>query len=371
MAEKRDYYEVLGVTKTASETEIKKAYRKLAKEFHPDHNKSEDAEAKFKEVREAYEVLSNNEKRKAYDQFGHAATDGFGGAGGPGFSGFGGGTPFDMGDLGDILNSIFGGAAGNFDGFNFGFGGNTGQSRSRVEKGRDIKKDIHLSFEDAIWGTEKEVTVERYVACDACKGTGAKNAKMKKCTQCNGQGRVRRVQNSLFGGISVVTDCPECNGRGEVATEKCPKCGGNGLLTEKKKIKIEIPQGSYDEMVLRFRSGGNAGRNGGPTGDLYIVLHVEPHTHFERQGDDIYLDIEIPVKLAVLGGTIDVETVHGNVKMKLPAGTQPNTIFRLDKKGAPKLNAKGFGDEYVRVKVAIPKKLSRKEKELWQTLADK
>lgn len=365
MPEKRDYYEVLGVSKDSSQSEIKKAYRKLAKEYHPDHNKAPNAEEKFKEVREAYEVLSNDEKRKAYDQFGHAATEGFGAGPSGAYSGFGG-MPFDMGDLSDILNNFFGGGMG----FDFGgFGG--GRSRSQQSRGADIKKNIKLSFEDAIWGKEIELEIKRDVVCEKCEGTGAKGKKMEKCETCGGAGRVRRVQNSLLGGISIVTECPDCNGRGEKPVEKCPQCKGSGIQTETKKVKVEIPKGSYDGMILRFRHGGHSGKNGGECGDLFVELQVEPHESFERREDDIYTDVSIPVTIAVLGGEVKVPTPHGDVMMKIPSGTQPETIFRLSGKGSPRLGKKGFGDEYVRVKVDVPKRVSRKEKKLWKELSGK
>ncbi len=364
MPDKRDFYEVLGVAKDASISEIKKAYRKLAKELHPDHNKSADAEEKFNEVREAYEVLSNEQKRKAYDQFGHAGTQGFDPDSASGFSGFGG-TPFDMGDLGDMFSNIFGGMGG----FGFDFGG-MGGGGTRPRKGSDLKSTISLKFEEAIWGAEKEVVVERNVQCESCNGTGAEGGNMKTCTQCNGQGRVRRVQNTFLGGISVVTECPVCHGRGTVAERSCKECDGDGVVTERKKITIKIPQGSYDGMILRFRHGGQAGRNGGEYGDLYIELQVEPHAKFERREDDIYVDVMVPVVSAVLGDTIEVPSVHGDVRLKVPSGTQPNTVFKLSKKGAPRLNGKGFGDEYVRVKVEVPKRIGRREKKLWEELKE-
>lgn len=370
MPEKRDYYDILGVSKDASESEIKKSYRKLVKEYHPDRNDSPDAEEKFKEVQEAYEVLSDKEKRNAYDQFGHAGTQGFGG-GGPGYSGFQG-DPFDMGDLGDILNNLFGGAGGPA-GFDFGFGGfGQGQQgrQSRAQRGSDIKKTINLDFEEAIWGKEIELNIKRDIMCEACDGTGAKNSEMKECQQCGGRGRVRSVQNTPLGGISIVTECPNCRGRGEIPEEECEECNGRGIIKDKSKIEVEIPKGSYDGMVLRFRNGGNAGKNGGPPGDLYLELQVEPHEIFERQGNDIYVDKEIPAKMAALGGEIQVETLHGEVTLKIPNGTQPGTIFRLADKGAPKLKDDGFGDEYVRVEVKIPENLSKKEREKWEELGE-
>lgn len=358
VATKRDYYEVLGVSKDASASEIKKSYRKLAKQLHPDHNKAPDAEERFKEIREAYEVLSDQEKRRAYDQFGHAATEGFGGT--YGFNGFGG-SPFDMGDFGDILNNFFGEGIGGFD---FGFG----RSRRRAIRGSDIRKSIRLGFEEAVWGKEVEVSVERQVVCSECDGTGAQGGKLKTCPQCGGSGRVRQVRNTLLGGISIVSNCPTCGGSGEVADKKCDKCGGDGVVREKKRVTIKVPQGSYDGMILRFRNGGNAGVNGGGYGDLFVELQVEPHESFERKGDDIYIDVHIPVTLAVLGGVAQVQTLHGEVDLKIPVGAQSHSIFRLSGKGAPKLEGRGNGDEYVRVIVDIPKRVNRKERRVWESL---
>ena len=366
MADKRDYYEVLGVGKDASLADIKGAYRKQAKQLHPDHNKAPDAEDRFNELREAYEVLSNEQKRKAYDQFGHAGTQGFDPDSASGFSGFGG-TPFDMGDLGDMFNNIFGG--GGLGGFGFDFGG-MGRGRGRVRRGEDIKVSIGLKFEEAIWGKEEDIVVERRVQCEECKGTGAEGGTVKTCGQCGGQGRVRRVQNSFLGAISVVTECPACQGTGSVAERPCRACDGSGVKNERKKIKIKIPEGSYDGMVLRFKHGGQAGRGGGEYGDLYVELQVEPDARYERRGDDIYVEVKIPVVLAVLGDTIEVPTVHGMVTFKVPAGTQPNTVFKLSKKGAPKLGGRGVGDEYVRVKVEVPKRVGRGEKKLWEELRE-
>lgn len=366
MAEKRDYYEVLDVSRDASAAEIKRAYRKLAKELHPDHNKEEGAEDKFNEVREAYETLSNEDKRRAYDQFGHAGTQGFEGAPGNGFQGFGG-TPFDMGDLGDILNSFFGGGGGigGFGGFG-GFGEERG-TRS-AQRGSDIRVGVRLRFEEAIWGKEQEIPIRRTVVCSRCEGTGAEDGELETCSQCGGQGRVRRVQQTILGSVSMVTECPQCHGRGKVPKKICSECEGSGVKGEDEKVKIKIPPGSYDGMILRFGNGGNAGRNGGGYGDLYVELQVEPHEEFERREDDIYVDVNIPVVTAVLGGSIEVPTVHGSVTLKIPGGTQPNTVFRIAKKGVPKLSGKGFGDEYVRVKVDVPKRLSRKDRTLWEEL---
>jgi molecular chaperone DnaJ len=362
VGEKRDYYDVLGVKKDASLSDIKTAYRRLAKQLHPDHNKEADAEERFNEVREAYEVLSNEQKRKAYDQFGHAGTQGFDPDSAGGYPGFGG-TPFDMGDLSDMFSNIFGGMGG----FGFDFGG-IGGARRQTRKGADIRVGISLDFEDSIWGKEEEIVVERGVLCEDCKGTGAESGNLKTCAQCGGQGRVRRVQNTFLGGISVVTECPECRGKGSIPERECHTCRGNGIVNEKKNLKIRIPEGSYDGMVLRFRHGGQAGRNGGEYGDLYVELQVEPDARFERRDDDIYVEVKIPVVSAVLGDVVDVPTVHGDVTLKVPSGTQPNTVFKLSKKGSPHLGGRGFGDEYVRVKVEVPKRVGRREKQLWEEL---
>ncbi|MFH1547448.1 MAG: molecular chaperone DnaJ [bacterium] len=361
MADKRDYYEVLGVSKESSQSEIKKAYRKLAKQYHPDHNKEVDSEEKFKEVREAYEVLSDEEKRKAYDQFGHAGTEGFTGA--SGFNGFNGGSPFDMGDLGDILNNMFGG--GGFGGFDFGFDGGGGRSM----RGSDINVSFKLGFEEAIWGKDIELKLRREIICESCEGTGAKDGKMDTCTQCGGKGRVRQVRNTMLGSLSVVSECSTCRGKGKVSKAECKVCSGEGVIEKEETVKIKIPEGAYDGMVLRFGNGGNAGKNGGAYGDLYIELNIEPHVYYERKGDDIYVDVHVPVKLAVLGGKIDVKTIHGNVDMKVPFGTQPHTIFRLSKKGAPRLDGRGYGDQYVRVIVDVPKRISREDRKMWESIS--
>ncbi|GAB4157676.1 MAG: molecular chaperone DnaJ [Candidatus Dojkabacteria bacterium] len=371
---KRDYYEVLGIGKEADAREIKKAYRKLAKEYHPDHNKSADAETKFKEVQEAYEVLSDESKRRAYDQFGHAGASGFsGGYGDPG-AGFGG-APFDMGDLGDIFSQFFGGGnsfGGNGGGFGFDFGnfsGANGRTRSSVQKGADLRYRIKLDFLEAMKGGEYSINVDRDISCEKCSGTGSKTGKLETCPTCGGQGRVQRVQNTLLGQMAVVTDCPECNGTGNIAKEKCPECRGRGLKQEKKEVKIKVPAGAYDGMVLRYTGSGSAGTNGGSTGDLYIEITVEPHEEFDRNGNDIHTKVHITAPMAVLGDTIMADTVHGVVKLKIPAGTQSETIFKIKDKGAPVIGKEGqFGDHYVRVIVELPRKLSKQEKKLWEEL---
>jgi len=371
MNEKLDYYKVLGVDKNATAKDIKKAYRKLAREYHPDHNKSPEAEEKFKQISEAYEVLSDENKRRAYDQFGHAGiggSHGFGGFGG--FDGFQSG-PIDMGDLSDILGSIFGGSGfGGFSGFS-GFGGFndfTQAAGQRTKRGRDLKYRMKLSFEEAIKGGEYELDVQKEIPCEACKGTGAKDQKLTKCKTCDGKGHIQKVQNSIFGQMAVMQECPDCHGKGEVPVEKCDVCHGTGLKTQTEKVKVKIPAGAYDGMILRFRGGGHAAEGGGTVGDLYIELEVEPHESFERRGNDIYSRWSISPAKATLGTVEEIDTVHGPVKLKIPAGTQPNTTFRLKGKGAPDVRGRGVGDHYVVIQVQIPTKLSKEEKALWEQL---
>lgn len=362
---KRDYYEILGISKDAKKEDIKKAYRKLVKKLHPDVNKEAGSEEKFKEVQEAYEVLSDESKRKAYDQYGHAGTQGFSPGGGNGFNGYStyGDAPFDMGD---IFNTFFGGGGGDF-GFNFGRSG----SRKRSNLGEDLRYRIRLSFEEAMHGGEYEIKVKRNVRCSNCQGSGSENGERKTCDVCNGTGRERRVQNSFLGQIAVMAECSKCNGMGSIPEKVCSKCSGTGIETQEEKVKIRVPAGVYDGMILRFREGGNAGEAGGEYGDLYVEIEVEPSVEFERRGNDLYSIEEIPVHIAVLGGNIQVSTVDGSVKLKIPKGTQPGTVFRIKGEGAPVLAKEGSkGDLYVRVDVKIPEKISRKEKELWEELGN-
>lgn len=356
--EKRDYYEVLGISKGASEQEIKKAYRKLAKQYHPDVNKESDAESKFKEVQEAYEVLSDSSKRSAYDQYGHAGTEGFSGFSG-GFEGFDfGNSPFDMGD---IFSSFFGGGMGDF-------GFSSGGGRQREDVGRDLRYKIRLSFMESMSGGEYEIRVDRDIVCTKCEGTRSENKKVKTCDMCKGSGRVQKVQQSFLGRMAFVSECDKCNGSGKIPEKECSNCYGNGIVSEQIPVKVKIPAGAYDGMVLRFRGSGSFSKNGN-SGDLYIELEVEPHEKFERRGNDIYSTENISVYTAVLGGNIDVETVEGNVKLKIPNGTQSETVFRIKGKGSPVLgNADKRGDHYVKINVEIPTKLSREEKKLWSKL---
>lgn len=362
--DKRDYYEVLGVSKDSSKDEVKKAYRKLVKKYHPDMNKEDDAEGKFKEVQEAYEVLSDESKKSAYDQYGHAGTAGF--EPGSGFNGFSqGGVPFDMGD---IFGSFFGGNGGNGFGFDFGGGRDTGP---RDDRGADIRYRVGLSFMESMKGGDFNIKIKRDVECESCDGTGSETKKTKECPECKGEGRVRTVRSTILGQMSVVGTCEKCNGTGQIPEEKCKNCGGLGVVSEEENMKVKIPAGAYDGMILRFRAGGNAGRRNGISGDLYIEIEVEPSREFERRGSDIYSTEEIPVYTATLGGKIEVSTIGGEVKLKIPQGTQPNTVFRLEDKGAPVLGKEGkYGDHYVKVEVNIPTRLSKKERKIWEEMAE-
>lgn len=374
--EKRDYYETLGLQKDASEHDIKKAYRKLVKEWHPDHNKTQEAEEKFKEISQAYEILSDPTKRSAYDQYGHAGVSGFGGYSDA--NGFGGGEGYGQTfDMGDIFSSIFGGAmGGGMGGFDFGdlgglgsmFGGGQQRQRQQSTAGIDLQYGVKVNFMEAMQGVEIPVTINREIQCEKCKGTGSDTGKMIDCTTCGGQGRVRRVQNSFFGQVSVVAECPECHGAGKKPEKVCTVCRGDGVKSNKESVKINIPAGAYDGMVLKFRGGGSFAKGGSVPGDLYIEVQVEVDDRFERRGNDIYTTQEIPAHDAVLGSVEEIETVEGIVNLKVPAGTQPGTIFRIKGKGAPIVGKNSRGDHYVRVNIAIPTKLSREEKEYWQKL---
>lgn len=356
---KRDYYEVLGLNKSADKKEIKKAYRKLAKQYHPDRNKEEGAEEKFKEVQEAYEVLSDEQKKSAYDQYGHAATQGFGG-GGASYEdlsqAFG-----DMGGLGDLLGGFFG---GNFA--NAGFSG--GGRRGRDERGADLEMDLDLSFEDAVFGTKKIVKYNRKNRCSACSGTGAEGGKMKTCPTCNGRGQIIKTQNTMLGAMQVAQTCPTCNGLGEIPEKVCKVCNGATVVEEQTELEVKIPAGIPDGVNLRFKDKGSAGRNKGSFGDLYLNINVEDHSILERRGNDIYMDKHISVYEAVLGGEVDIPTVHGDVVMKIPEGTQSEKILRLKEKGGPKFRQNGNGDQYVRLIVDIPTDLSKEEKNKWYDL---
>ena len=356
MAEqKRDYYEVLGVSRSASEDEIKKAYRKLAKKYHPDLNPGNaEAEQKFKEVNEAYEVLSDSNKKARYDQFGFAGVDPNYGAGAGGGGGFGGFTDFDFGDLGDIFGSFFGG----------GFGGNGRSSRSGPQRGESIRVGVTVSFEEAAFGCEKEVTVDRVDQCPTCKGSGCEPGTTPEvCTQCGGSGQVQQRRQTPMGVFATTTTCPKCGGRGKIIHSPCKDCNGTGQQRKRKTIQVNIPAGIDNGQTISLRGQGNAGRNGGPAGDLLITVTVRPHQLFRREGNDVLCEAPITFTQAVLGGEMEIPTIDGKVKYDIPEGTQTGTTFRLRGKGIPNLNGRGRGDQYVTVYIETPRNLNREQKE--------
>ena len=351
MAEKRDYYEVLGVSKGASEDELKKAYRKLAKENHPDlHPGDKECEARFKEINEAYEVLSDSDKRAKYDQFGHAAFDpnqGFGGGGFGGFEGFGG--------FGDIFGDIFGGFGG--------FGGG-GRNPSAPRKGDNLRATVNIKFEEAAFGVKKEVFVAKVEQCPDCKGTGcAEGTTAEVCPDCKGTGSVKTTQRTPFGMVQSTGQCPKCKGRGKIIHTPCKSCRGIGSVRRQHKVTVSVPAGIDDGQTISLRGQGNVGINGGPAGDLLITVLVQPHARFERDGASILLEQEVSFAQAALGSEIEVPTLDGKVKLNIPEGTQPGSVFRLKGKGVPYLRANGRGDQFVTVKVAVPKNMSSAQKE--------
>ena len=357
MSTKRDYYDVLGVDKSADATAIKKAYRKLAMKYHPDKNPGDkEAEEKFKEINEAYEVLSDETKRRNYDQFGHEGVNGqgFGGAGGFGGQGFGG---FD-----DIFGDIFG------DMFGGGFSGGSRQRRRGPERGADIKQRVNISFEEAAFGKKVQVKINRSEECDQCHGSGAKPGTSKKtCPTCHGSGQVQSVQRTPFGNIASTRTCSTCNGEGEVIDSPCSKCHGKGSIRKTKTIEVDIPAGIDNGQMIKLGGQGELGTRGGPRGDLYIEVNVQSHPLFTRDGYDVYLEMPITFAQATLGDKIQVPTLDGKVEYEVPEGTQTGTVFRL--KGIPKLKSNVRGDQYVKVTVEIPKKLNEKQKELVREFA--
>ncbi len=355
MPEKRDYYEVLGVSKSASEDEIKKAYRQLAKKYHPDLNPGDKAaEAKFKEANEAYEVLSDSEKKARYDQFGHAGVDPNYGAGGPGGAG-----GFDF-DFGDIFSSFFGGS---------GFGGfGTGRSNPNApQRGSDNSTSITISFEEAAKGCKRTIETMRVEACDACSGSGAaKGSAPQTCPECNGRGQVSSQQRTPFGVISTSKVCPRCNGKGTVIQKPCSKCRGSGHIRKAHKVEVSIPAGIDDRQIVNIRGQGNAGLNGGPSGDLRVAVNVRPHPFFERDGYDVWCDVNVAFAQAARGAELQVPTLDGKVKYEMPKGTQPGTVFKLRGKGIQNLNGRGRGDQLVRILVQVPTELNARQRELLQ-----
>lgn len=358
MSNKRDYYDVLGVTKSATEAEIKKAYRALAKKYHPDMNKEAGAEAKFKEVQEAYEVLSDPQKKATYDQYGHAGMDGanFGQGFGGGFSG-----GFE-GDLNDIFGSFFGGGFG-------GFGNSNSRRSTGPRKGQDRFMQMKISFMDAIFGKSESIEIDVDEPCSQCDGTGARSKEdIQTCPTCNGSGTVISQQRTAFGVFQSQGVCPDCNGTGKKILHKCSKCHGKGYEHKHVKVDVKIPAGIHSGQQLRVSGKGERGANGGPNGDLYIEIFVQKHKFFERDGKNIYIEVPISAIDATLGTKIDVPTVYGDVELTVPAGTQPGTKFRLKGKGVKDLRGSSSGDQYVLVKVEVDTKLSKEEKTLYEQL---
>ena len=358
--EKRDYYEVLGVSKSADATEIKKAYRKLALKYHPDKNPGDkEAEEKFKDAAAAYDVLSNEEKRRRYDQFGHA------GVGGAGQGGFGGGMSMDdiFSQFGDIFGSF-----GGFSGFG-GFGG--GRSARRVNRGTNLRVKVKMNLQEIATGIEKKIKVKKYVACQHCNGTGAKDGKSySTCSTCKGSGQVTRVQNTILGAMQTTSTCPTCEGEGKIINEKCTFCNGEGVLMSEEVISINIPAGVGEGMQLSLSGKGNAARRGGVNGDLIVLIEEEEHPELVRDGNDLLYNVFIGYPEAVLGETVEIPTIEGKVKVKIEAGTQPGKILRLRGKGLPDVNGYGKGDLLAKVNVWIPKNLSKDEKKLVEKMKE-
>lgn len=360
MADKRDYYEVLGVSKGATDDEIKKAYRKLAKKYHPDVNKDNpEAAEKFKEASEAYEILSDKEKRARYDQFGFAGVDPNYGAGqGGGFSGFSGG----FGDFGDIFDSFFGG----------GFGGGTRQNRANAPRqGESIRRSVMLNFEEAAFGCEKEITIDRVETCPECGGSGAeKGYTPETCPNCHGTGTVQQTQRTPFGTFASTGACPNCRGTGKIIKKPCKNCHGTGQERRSRKLSVKIPAGIDDGQSVALRGQGGAGINGGPVGDVIVTVSIRPHPLFQRDGYDVWCEVPISYAQACLGDKLIVPTIDGKVEYTMPAGTQPGTVFRMRGKGIQSVNNRGRGDQFVKVTLEVPKNLSDNQKELLRKLED-
>ncbi len=353
MADKRDYYEVMGLGKGASDDEIKKSYRKMAKKFHPDLNPGdEQAEKSFKELNEAYEVLSDSDKKARYDQFGHAGVDpNFGG-------GAGGGNPFQGAgfDFSDIFDSFFGGG---------GFGGRSRSNPNAPRRGTDCEATVTISFEEAAKGVKKTISYQQIETCSDCSGSGAKKGTQPKtCANCSGTGQVRINQRTPFGVVQSAQACDKCSGTGKVIDSPCPTCDAKGRVRKKKNIEISIPAGIDDEQILNVSGSGNAGVNGGPSGDLHVYVSVRPHAIFQRRGNDVWCDLPLKLTQAALGAEIIVPTLDGKVSYQVHEGTQPGDIFKLKGKGIPSIHGRGRGDQYIQVTVEIPKNLSKKQKEI-------
>lgn len=348
----KDFYGTLGVEKSASQADIKKAYRDLSKKWHPDKHKGDKtAESKFKEINEAYEVLGNEKRRKQYDTFGSAGGPGGGpGSGGFDFSGFQQG---DFQGFGDIFENFFSGGRG-------------GRSRKQQNQGEDLQIRVTVNMADVLHGAKKTISLEKLAACETCKGSGSDGGSLKTCSECNGTGQVTKTAQSFLGTIQQSFVCQQCEGAGQVPEKPCGSCRSSGVTQQKVSLTLDIPAGIEDGQQLRIPGQGNAGKRGGPAGDLFVFVSVEPDTRFVREGTDVRSKITIPVIDAILGTEVDVETVHGPVKLKIPAGTQPHQVMRLKSKGLPQLNSSRLGDHFVNIIVEVPKKLTRAEKKLME-----
>jgi molecular chaperone DnaJ len=347
MVVKRDYYEVLGVSRDASGEEIKRAFRKLAFQYHPDRNREDGAEEKFKEVNEAYEVLSDADKRAAYDRFGHRGAENFFGRG---FEGF------DFGGFGDIFEAFFGGAST--------------ATRQTPRRGNDLRYRISISFEEAALGCEKEIEIKRIEVCSTCRGTGSRpGSQPKRCPSCDGTGQVRRVQRSLFGQFINTTVCSQCHGEGRIVTDPCPDCKGSGFQKQKRRISVTVPPGVDDSNGIKLRGEGDAGSRGGTPGNLYVVLSVARHEFFNRNGDDVLYELPISFAEAALGTEAGVPTLYGKEKLKIPSGSQTGKVFRLKDKGIPHLYGSGRGDHLVSLLVVTPESLNKEQRKLFEELA--
>jgi molecular chaperone DnaJ len=361
---KRDFYEVLGVSREASDEEIKKAYRQLARKLHPDVNKDDPkAEDKFKEVNEAYEILSDSQKRAAYDRFGHAGVDpsqgmGGGAAGAGGFGGFGGGFE----GFGDIFDMFFGGGGGG------GMGG--GRRRTGPQRGADVRMEMNISLEDAAAGVKKHLEVPLTEICDTCHGNGAKpGTPIRTCSTCGGTGQVKVSQNTLFGQFVNVRTCEKCGGEGKTAETPCTDCNGRGVVRNRKRIEVNVPSGISHGSGLRIQGAGEAGLNGGGTGDLIVVVKIRPHKVFKREGDDLYRDLSISFTQAALGTKLTVDTLDGQAELNVPEGTQSETVLKLKGQGVPHLGGRGRGDLFVRVQITTPSQLTAEQRDLLRELA--
>ncbi len=356
---KRDYYEVLGVSKDASADEIKKAYRKKAIQFHPDRNPDDkEAEENFKEAAEAYDVLSDQNKKARYDQFGHAGMGGAASGGGPG--GFGGAGGFSMDDIFSQFGDIFGGHFGGFGGFG---GGQRGGGGRRVNRGSDLRVKVKLTLKEIATGVEKKIKVKKYIACTSCNGTGADGGTAyESCTTCHGTGSVTKIANTILGQMQTSAPCPTCHGEGKIITKKCSHCNGEGIVRDEEVITINIPAGVAEGMQLSMSGKGNAARHGGVNGDLLILIEEEPHPELIRDENDLIYNLLLSFPTAAMGGTVEVPTIDGRAKIKIEPGTQPGKMLRLRNKGIPSINGYGTGDIIVNVSVYVPENLTESEK---------